>query len=61
MRIMDFASPAAFKEIKVDNSLKCEFKTTTRLQNFDVFMTAESDPATKVPSDQVVLKADVQV
>jgi len=48
-------------QYKVENSLKGEFKTTTRLHNFEVFITAETDSTTKVPSDQVVLKADVQV
>jgi hypothetical protein len=48
-------------QLKVEDSLKGEFKTTTHLQNFEVFITAENDPHTKIPSEQVVLKANVQV
>jgi len=47
-------------QLQVDKNLKGEFKTTTHLQNFEVFVTAETDPNTKVPSSQVVLKANVQ-
>ena len=47
--------------LKVDKNLKGEFKTTTHLENFEVFITAENDPNTKIPSDQVVLKTNVQV
>jgi hypothetical protein len=45
----------------VDKNLKGEFKTTTRLENFEVFITAETDPTTKIPSGPVVLKGNVQV
>ena len=48
-------------QFKVENSLKGEFKTTTRFQNFERFITAETDQTSKIPSDQVVLKANVQV
>jgi hypothetical protein len=48
-------------QLKVEDSLKGELKTTTHLQNFEVFITAENDPHTKIPSEQVVLKANVQV
>lgn len=48
-------------QYKVEKSLKGEFKTTTRFQNFEVFITAETDPSTKIPSEQVVLKTNVQV
>ena len=47
-------------QLKVDKGLKSEFRTTTHLQNFEVFVTAETDPNTKIPSDQVVLKTNVQ-
>ena len=47
-------------QYKVENNLKGEFKTTTRFQNFEVFITAETDPTTKFPSDRVVVKANVQ-
>jgi hypothetical protein len=48
-------------QLKVRKNLKGKFKTTTRYQNFDVFVTAEPDPATKIPSEQVVLRAKVRV
>jgi hypothetical protein len=48
-------------QLKVDKNLKGEFKTTTRLENFEVFITAETDPATKIPSGPVALKGNVQV
>jgi hypothetical protein len=47
-------------ELKVEKSLKSEFKATTHFENFDVFVTAEGDPRTKSPSGQVVLKTKVQ-
>jgi len=46
-------------QLKIGKSLKGEFKTTTRLQNFDVFITAESDPLTKTPTGQTVLRTKV--
>jgi hypothetical protein len=52
--------PANQGELKVEKSLKAEFKTTTHLQNFDVFVTAESDPLTKSPAGQTVLRTKVQ-
>jgi hypothetical protein len=52
--------PANQGELKVENSLKADFKTTTHLQNFDVFITAESDPLTKSPVGPTVLKTKVQ-
>ena len=47
-------------QLKVEKSLKSEFKTTTRLQNFDLFVTAENDPLTKNPGGETVLKAKIQ-
>ena len=54
------SDPSNQGQLKVDRGLKGEFKTTTRLQNFDVFVTAETDPLTKTPAGQNVLKAKVQ-
>lgn len=48
-------------QYKAENNLEGELKTTTRFQNFEVLITAEPDPTTKIPSDQVVLKPNVQV
>jgi len=47
-------------QLRVDKKLSGEFKTTTQSQNFDLFITAEGDPTTKSPSDQVVLRAKIQ-
>src|SRR5687767_11538346 len=44
----------------IGNNLKGELKSTTPLRNFNVFVTGETDSQTKVPSDQVVLRATVQ-
>ena len=47
-------------QLKIGKSLKGEFKTTTNFQNFDVLITAESDPIAKTQSGQTVLRAKVQ-
>jgi hypothetical protein len=47
-------------QLRVAKSLRGEFKTTTRFQNFEVFVTAESDPQVKLPSGDSVLKTKVQ-
>jgi hypothetical protein len=52
--------PMSQGDLKVTKDLTGEFKATTRLSNFDVFITAEGDPTTKNPSGQVVLRAMVQ-
>jgi hypothetical protein len=54
------AEPMSQGQLTVGKSLKGDFKTTTKSQNFDVFITAESDPQTKAPSNQVVLRAKIQ-
>ncbi|MGB2888473.1 MAG: anti-sigma factor [Candidatus Acidiferrales bacterium] len=54
------SEPQSQGELKVGDNLKGEFKTTTRLQNFEVLVTAESDPQVKTPSGEVVLRATVQ-
>jgi hypothetical protein len=55
------AEPTNQGQYKAENNLKGEFKTTTRFQNFEVLITAETDPRTKIPSHQVVLKPNIQV
>jgi hypothetical protein len=55
------SDPANQGQLMVANSLKSEFKTTTQFKNFDIFITAEGDPMTKVPSGQVVLRTKVQM
>jgi len=47
-------------QLQVGNDLRRQLKTTTPLHNFDIFVTAESDPTAKTPSDQIVLRATVQ-
>jgi hypothetical protein len=48
-------------QLKVGGKLKGKFKTKTRYQNFDVFITPETDLMAKVPSGQTVLTSKVQV
>lgn len=47
-------------QLRVKNDLKAEFKTTTHNQNFEIFITPESDPLVKNPSGESVLRAKVQ-
>jgi hypothetical protein len=47
-------------ELRIGNDLKGELKSTTSLNNFNVFITGETDAQTKTPSDQLVLQATVQ-
>ena len=54
------SQPQSQGELKVEDDLDGELKTTTPLKNFNVFITAETDSQTKFPSDQVVLRATVQ-
>ena len=54
-------SPAKSQgELKVGNNHKGDLKTATTFHTFNVFVTAENDSQTKLPSDQVVLRATVQ-
>ncbi len=52
--------PESQGELRVNDDLKGELKTSTPYNTFDVFITAESDPQTKTPSDRVALKTSVQ-
>lgn len=52
--------PKAAGELKVGDNLKAEFKTTTRMKNFRVFGTAESDPLTREPTGKRVFEATIQ-
>lgn len=57
----DQSGPASNQgQLKIDKSLKGEFKASTRLQNFDLFVTAETDPLTNSPSGATVLKTKIQ-
>ena len=54
------SAPQNQGELKIGNDLKGELKSTTSLNNFNVFVTGETDPRAKTPSDQLVLQAIVQ-
>ena len=54
------SQPQSQGELKVGDDLKAELKATTPLNNFKVFVTAETDSQTTIPSDQVILRATVQ-
>jgi hypothetical protein len=54
------SQPQSLGELRVGDDLKGELKATTTLNNFNMFITAETDSQTKTPSDQVVLRATVQ-
>lgn len=55
-----FAQPQSLGELKGGDALKGELKATTTLNNFNVFITAETESQMQTPSDQVVLRATVQ-
>jgi hypothetical protein len=54
------SQPQSQGELRVGDDLKAELKSTTTLHNFKVLVTAETDSRTRVPSEQVVLRATVQ-
>ena len=59
--IQQQGSPAQNQgELRIGNDLKGELKSTTTLNNFNVFITGETDAQAKTPSDQLVLHAIVQ-
>jgi hypothetical protein len=47
-------------ELRVDSKLHGELKTETQWKTFDVFITAENNPAVKSPSGDQVMNADIQ-
>ena len=54
------SEPKSQGQLKVDDNLRGEFKTTTNLKNFDVFVTAETERAPKAPTGPEVLHATIQ-
>jgi hypothetical protein len=54
------SQPQSQGELRAGDDLKAELKSTTTLHNFKVLVTAETDSQTRVPSEQVVLRATVQ-
>ena len=53
-------SLGALGEIRLDNNGKGYLKTTTQLQSFSLFVTAEPYPAVRQPSEMLVLENDVR-
>lgn len=47
-------------QLVVDNGLRGQMRTTTPLHSFDIFITAETDPTVRTPSDAVVLRGTIQ-
>jgi hypothetical protein len=54
------SEPESKGQLKVDDNLRGEFKTTTNFQNFDVIVTAETERVPKVPTGPQVLRATAQ-
>jgi hypothetical protein len=54
------SEPEAQGQLKVEDNLRGEFKTTTNWKNFDVVVTAEKERAPKAPIGPEVLRATVQ-
>ena len=54
------SEPESQGQLKVDDNLRGEFKTTTNMKNFDVFVTAENERVPKVPAGPEVLRATIQ-
>jgi hypothetical protein len=52
--------PKSQGELKVGNNHKSDLKSATTLHTFKVFVTAETNAQTQLPSEQVVLRATVQ-
>jgi hypothetical protein len=47
-------------QLRVDDDLKGQLRTTTSLRQFELFVTAENDAAVVQPSNVVVLRATIQ-
>jgi hypothetical protein len=47
-------------QLKVDDHLKGEFKTTTNYRNFDLIVTAENERVPPAPTGPEVLRATIQ-
>jgi hypothetical protein len=54
------STPQNQGELRLNNDLKGQLKTTTPSHSFDILITAESDAQTKVPSERLALKTSVQ-
>ena len=54
------SEPESQGQLKVDDNLRGEFKTTTNMKSFDVFVTAENERVPKAPTGPEVLRATIQ-
>jgi len=54
------SEPESQGQLKVDDNLRGEFKTTTNMKSFDVFVTAENERVPKAPAGPEVLRATIQ-
>lgn len=54
------SEPQKEGELKVSNDLDGELKTTTQWKTFDLIISAETDPAAKLPSGNEVMRASIQ-
>jgi hypothetical protein len=57
---MEGMPPENEGELKIDKNLRGDFKTHTPWKNFDIFVTAESDPMIQMPSDDGVLRTKIR-
>jgi hypothetical protein len=54
------SEPESQGELRVDDNLKGELKTSTPFHNFDVFVTAEGDKQARTPSGRMALRSSIQ-
>ncbi|MGH9572064.1 MAG: hypothetical protein ACRD40_00825 [Candidatus Acidiferrales bacterium] len=54
------SEPQKEAELKVSDNLDGELKTTTQWKTFDLIISAESDPAAKLPSDNQVMRTSIR-
>ena len=54
-------TPTKQGELKVDGKLNGDLKASTTMKNFDVWITAESDPNVNNPNGDEVLRTTVQM
>jgi hypothetical protein len=52
--------PTMEGQLRLDKKLNGNFKTTTPLRNFDLFVTAETDASAKTPGSPQLLRTSVQ-
>jgi len=64
MYVVWFQQPGSEPEnegqLKVGDDLRGQLRATTPWHSFEIFVTAETDPTTRTPSEQVLLQTRVQ-